>query len=173
MTVSPNVTNYAIGKGKVFFRKEGQTEFRHMGNVAEFEITPDLEELDHFSSMEGVRVKDLTVIIQKSGTLRMLLEEWTPENLQLALLGEIGADSEGDTTIDIMSENVIRGEVRFEGSNQVGPKWNYEFPRVAFKPSGSVSPISDEWGQIEIEGEIEAVSGKFGTATLQDSAPAE
>ena len=41
--------------------------------------------------------------------------------------------------------------------------------RVVFKPGRSLNPISDEWGNIEIEGEALADSqGKFGTWTVRE-----
>jgi hypothetical protein len=41
--------------------------------------------------------------------------------------------------------------------------------KVAFKPGKSLNPISDEWGNIEIEGEALANDlGKFGTWTVRE-----
>lgn len=171
-TAAPSTKNYAVGKGKVYFTKEGG-ERRHVGNVAELEITVEIEELEHFSSMEGTRVKDLVVVLEKSGQIRMVMEEWVPENMEIALLGAMGTNTEGNITIDILSEDLIRGKLEFEATNSVGPKWDYVFPSIAFRPSGAIAPITSEWGQLEVEGEIEAVEGKFGTATLQDSAVTE
>jgi len=40
-----------------------------------------------------------------------------------------------------------------------------------FKPGKSLNPISDEWGNIEIEGEVLANElGKFGTWTVREEA---
>lgn len=167
---APNTGNYIVGKGNVYFTPVGGTR-RHLGNCPTFEIELGIEELEHFSSMSGVRTKDLIVIIEKSATVRMSLEEWTAENVAMALLGTAdGADTEGNVQIEILSQNLVRGILEFEASNDVGPKWNYMFPSVAFRPNGALSPISDEWGAIEMEGEVEAQAGLFGTATLQDSA---
>jgi hypothetical protein len=45
------------------------------------------------------------------------------------------------------------------------------FPRVEFVPSASLNLISEEWQQIEVEGEIlyDESSGSFGTATADFS----
>jgi hypothetical protein len=41
--------------------------------------------------------------------------------------------------------------------------------RVVFKPGKALNPISDEWGNIEIEGEALANElGKFGTWTVRE-----
>jgi hypothetical protein len=170
---APNTGNYLVGKGNVYFTPVGGVR-RHVGNAPAFEIELGIEELEHFSSMSGVRVKDLVVIIEKSATVRMTLEEWTAENVAMALLGTADeTDTEGNVQIEILSQNLIRGLLEFEGTNDVGPRWNYRFPQVAFRPNAALSPISDEWGTIEMEGEVEAVDGKFGTATLQNSAGTE
>jgi hypothetical protein len=82
-----SIDNYTVGKGLVSFKKTGGAAFVDMGNCTEFEFTPEIEKLDHFSSRTGVRFKDKSVVIQKSGTLRLVLDEWTVDNLKMAVLG--------------------------------------------------------------------------------------
>lgn len=166
MPATPNIANYYIGKGHVYFKKTGDAEFRDLGNVPTLEFTPDLTSLEHFSSREGVRTKDRTVVVEKKGTLRIVAEEWDAQNMALQLLGDISTDTEGRSVIDIFSQNAISGELKFIGTNDVGPKWEFHFLKVDFIPSASISPISDEWGGLEFNAEVAAVNGKFGTATL-------
>ncbi len=163
-----SVTNYTIGKGIVSFKKEGEGTYRDMGNVPTLEFTPAIETLEHFSSRSGVREKDLTVVLQKSGTLRMIMEEFDAENMALMLLGTVGVDSSGYTSIDIFSETEISGELRFVGSNDVGRQFQLDLLKVDFIPGASVSFISDEWGQLEITGQVASVAGEFGTLTFLD-----
>lgn len=162
---SPNPLNYAIGKGNCFIRLDGELDFRHVGNVPEFEFTPEIEKLDHFESMSGVKSKDRSVTLSKSGTLRMVMEEITAENMAIALLGTISEGSSGDQEIEIFAQAAVRCEVKFVGSNDVGARMEWYFRRVEFIPSSSVSPISDEWGRLEVSGEVSAVNGSFGTVT--------
>jgi len=162
---SPNVLNYFIGKGVVSFKKDGEMTFRDVGNVPEFEFTPELETLEHFSSRAGVKTKDRTVVISKSGTLRMVMEEFTAANLALALLGDVDTDSGGNTVIEIFASNAVSGQVKLTGTNEVGSRFEWLFNKVDFIPSSAISPISDEWGQLEVSGEVSAVNGKFGTVT--------
>jgi hypothetical protein len=114
--------------------------------------------------MSGVRERDRTVVLEKKGTLRIVIEEMTAENLRLALLGTLEDGSSGDQIIDIFSESQISAEVWFEGQNDVGPKWNYYFGRVDFIPSSGISLISDEWMTVELNGDVQKVNGTFGTA---------
>jgi hypothetical protein len=145
-----------------------------MGNCTAFEFEPAVEVLEHFSSMTGVRSKDYTVVLEKSGTINVTLEEMTAENMALMLLGEIVTDSDGNKAIDILSEDLIRGRLEIIGSNDVGPKWDFNYPSVAFRPNGSINSIAeDDWSAIELTGEVEMVNGIAGRATLQDSAVSE
>lgn len=164
---SPNVDNYTVGKGIVKIKGVADDDYVDIGNCPEFEFTPDLTKLDHFSSRAGVKSKDKSIVQEKSATLRIVMEEYTPGNLRLALLGAIDDSQPSAVEIDIMSENSIQVAVKFEGTNDVGPKWNYEFPKVEFIPSASLNPISDEWGQIEITGDVlfDDATQKWGTAT--------
>lgn len=166
---SPNPDNYYIGKGIITFKPDGAAGHYHVGNVPEFEFTPAIEKLDHFSSMEGIRTKDKSIVIERSAAIRMVMEEWTPRNLSIILMGAVD-DSGPQPTIDIFSTNIIGGELKFYGTNDVGPRWNFTFPRVEFSPSGSLNPISDEWGQIEVTGEVVISNGVFGTGTYTNVA---
>ncbi len=156
--MTASVNNYYIGKGVVSVSDDGNT-WTDVGNVPEFEFTPELEELEHFSSREGTRTRDKTVVVSKSATLRIVLEEWSQANLLLATLGEV--NSAGD--IDIFARNAVNKQVRFVGANEVGRTYTVIFPSVDFIPSGSINFISDEWGQFELTGNVNAVAGSFGT----------
>lgn len=162
--------NYFIGKGVVSFKKTGDADFRDMGNATEVSFTPTIEQLDHFSSRAGVRVKDRTVVIEKSGTVNLVLEEWMVENLALALLGDVEENTEGLSVIDIFASAAVEGELKILGTNEVGPKWDYHFLKVSFIPGESLGLITDEWGPINLNGEVAAVEVstgvfQFGTAT--------
>ena len=159
-------SDYYIGKGIVSFMKTGEVTYRDVGNVPEFEFTPELEELEHFSSRAGVRSKDRTIVLEKNGTLRIVLEEFTPENLAIAFLGTLTDDTYG-TVIDIFASNAITGAIRFVGTNQIGTRYQIDFPNVSFIPSGTIGLISDEWGQIELTGDVLVDAyGSFGTVEL-------
>jgi len=160
-----NINDYYIGKGVVSFRKDGESGFRDVGNVPVFEFTPEITELEHFSSREGVRTNDRTVTLQKSATVRMVMEEWTAENLALALIGDVGSDGSGRDEIDILSGSQVEGELMFVGSNDVGRQFTVVLNAVSFRPNASLNFISEEWGQIEVTGRCSAVSGSFGTMT--------
>lgn len=161
---SPNILNYTVGKGRVSIRLTGETNFRPIGNCPAFTFTPELEELEHFSSMEGIKTVDRTIVLSKKGAIVITFDEMTPENLRLALLGsDITEESGGDRQFNIFTNTALRAEVKFVGNNDVGPREEWYFPAVDFIPSGEISVISEEWREIELTGKVSAVSGSFGT----------
>lgn len=170
MPAAPSIDNYYIGKGKLFWTPDGGAE-RELGNVPEFEVTPALEKLDHYSSQAGVRTKDRSVVLEKSATVRIVLEEFSVENLRMALMGGTPTpDVDGNQVFDLLAQDELRGALRFEGANSVGPKVTITLPLVAFTPSGAISPITDEWGSLELTGEVLTSAGSFGTVTHREPA---
>ena len=170
MPAAPSIDNYYIGKGRVLWTPEGGAE-RDLGNVPEFEFTPEIEKLAHYSSRSGVRTKDREVVVEKSATLRLVLDEWSVENLVLALMGGAApANLDGDMEFELLAASEERGALRFEGANAIGPQITISLPLVAFSPSSSISPITDEWGGLELSGDVLAVDGSFGTITHREPA---
>ena len=168
---SPNTDNYRIGKGILRMKMPGDIAPVDLGNAPEIELTLNIERLDHFSSRAGVRSKDRSVILEQGGTLRVVLEEFTARNLSLALMGTRNETDPANVTVGVLTEPPIICEVHFQSTNSVGPKWDIVFPRVEFVPSASLNLISDEWSQIEIEGEVlyDEATQRFGLATADFS----
>jgi len=163
---SADIRNYTIGKGIASFKKTGASVYRDLGNCPAFEFTPTAETLDHFSSRTGVKSKDRSVVVSTEGELKITMEEFTVENLALALLGNIDEDSSGRPVIDILQNSSVTGLVKFTGTNSVGQKFEWIFNNVSFIPSSTVSPLSDEWGTFEVTGQVLVDNGgKFGTVT--------
>ena len=168
MATSPNTGNYFIGKGILEFKKSGQSTFRDMGNCSVFEFAPNITKLDHYSSRTGVKTKDRSVVTEKSATLNLTLDEVTIENLQLALMGDQPeqVSSANNKTFNIFAANQISGEIRFTGTNDVGNRFQWDLPNVSFIPGKSINPISEEWGVLELVGDVLAdTDGFFGTIT--------
>src|SRR5687767_7193809 len=109
---APSTGNYRIGKGILAFKRDGAVEFTDLGNVIEAAITSGNEFIEHFSSREGVRKKDLEVVLEQGGTFSMTLEEFTAYNLALMALGDVNEAAVGGPTVEIFSRTEIIGELR-------------------------------------------------------------
>jgi len=164
---SPDTSLYVVGKGEVYFQKDFTGSFRHVGNVAELEFEAEFAELDHYSSMGGVKSLDQSTVLSVSATLRMLMDEWSPDNVAMAFLGEVTelASPVGATEIDILSVTKIEGAVRYIGTNEIGPKFTFDFASAAFRPSDAIALISDEYAQMELTAKLAKRLGTFGTIT--------
>lgn len=170
MTASTD--NYYVGKAIITFKKTGAGSATDLGNIPECEFSFNVEKLEHFSSRAGVKSKDKSVIISKSATVRLVMEEITAENMALALGGTVATNSDGSKTFGLMGENSVEGELTITGTNEIGNQVNW-VGNVSFSPSGSFNPISDEWGSVEATGEILVDAyGNFGNFTIVPQATA-
>src|SRR5512139_159160 len=115
MATAPSITNYAIPKGVVTYTPTGGS-LTQLGNCSNFTYTPDVVKKDHFSSMAGIRTKDLSVVSQLAATIKMVLDEINEFNLSLFLLAESGTASLGGLT-----DTNLTGELVFTGGNDIGP----------------------------------------------------
>lgn len=153
MPTAPSTGNYYLGKGVLKFNRldsDGLPEgLRDLGNAPNFSIQPVVETLDHFSSREGIKTKDLSIDTMVGATVKFTLDEYDKDNLALALLGTLA----GNVIHGLVSRN-LTGELRFFGSNEVGPNYNAVIWKVKIKPTSEVGFITEEWGKVEFEGEI-------------------
>jgi hypothetical protein len=94
------------------------------------------------------------------------MEELTARNLALFLLGDIDVSDPLNPSVEIFATDLLSGALKFIGTNDVGPRWTFDFARVDFVPSGTFNPISDEWGALEVTGELATAGGTFGSAYL-------
>jgi hypothetical protein len=169
LAVTSSTDLLQVGKGIAVFKKEGETTFRDLGNCPEIELTPSADNLDHFNARTGTKTKNKTIVISSSCELRIVMEEMAAFNLSLLLTGSIDESDPEVPVVNIGGQNAVRGEFRFYGMNDVGPKWNVTIPTVDFLPSGKLNLISDEWGNFEVTGQMAANdSGVFGTMTPRD-----
>jgi hypothetical protein len=166
---APDVGNLAVGKGFILFKPEDASEFFHVGNVPTFTVSVKATQLDHYSSMAGSRVKDLSIVIEKSGEVKMDLEELTAQNIALLMMGDVGDDggTPPNLQVQIFSRDSLIGELKFYATNTVGPRWYVDLLSVNLIPSGDFNPIQDNtFAKLPITGSIQSIDGVFGTMTL-------
>jgi hypothetical protein len=175
---SPNVDNLQVGKGVVEFKQTGQVDWRHMGNVSALGLTPEVETLEHFTSMLGTKKKDLVIILNQQATIAITMEEITAHNFAMMTGGTVDEAAIGGPTVEIFANSSITGELRFTGTNDVGPKVTAILYNVSFTPSGEVGFITDEFNALELTGEVLAApsgheqAGKFGLVQWTNVTPA-
>lgn len=174
---SPNVDNLQVGKGIVSFKKTGDADYRDLGNVSEIVITPEVETLEHFSSREGTKKKDLVIVIEQKASCKITMEEITAGNLALMVYGTVDEAAVGGPEVEIFGGSSITGALKFVGTNDVGPKITVDLYNVSFTPTGDLSLISDEFNNMEVTADVLAATsgpnvGKFGLAKFTNVEPA-
>lgn len=92
---TPDTSTYVLGRGKMYFSEIGTdglpVGYRFVGNVPEVTATVESENYEHFRSTQGLRTKDLDIIIQQSINWTAALENMNKENLAIFFSAE--ADS--------------------------------------------------------------------------------
>lgn len=119
--------NYTLGKGKIFFApfKTGtQTPMgeRWLGNAPEFNVTIEQEKLEHFSSYQGIREKDLTIPLQVNRTGTLITDNIDPENVALFFFGDATDIARTGTTVtDEAHTDVAQGMYYQLGMSSTNP----------------------------------------------------
>lgn len=157
---SPNILNYRVGKGVPSWQPIGTTGFNDLGNSARIEFTPRATPLAHWSHRKGTRFKDDAIVVTKEGELLLTLDEWSYLNLELALLG-----SRSGNTVNILDLSNLKGTLQFVDAQDVGPRKIWTFPTVILFPNAKLDLISNEYGEIELQGQVmgDPTTGSFGT----------
>lgn len=170
---APLTKNLLIGKGFCIFKPEGEDDFFHLGNVPNLVWTPNVTKLDHFSSMEGIKEKDESTVTEQAATLKITMEEFTANNMRLLLMGDIDDTDPNHILVNVYSRTSITGEFRFYATNTKGPRWRFFLNKVQLTPQGDFSPISENYANMIIQGDVFAVDGNWGTAELVTAAAPE
>ena len=104
--------NYTLGRGELLFGKylavtSTQTErfkpgpFRFLGNAPNFSLSVSEETLEHYSSTHGIREQDESVPLQVDRTGSCVLEDISPENLEMFFSGQVSVVSAAPTGIPV------------------------------------------------------------------------
>lgn len=113
-------TNQTLGRGKIYFKKLGESGFRYLGNTPSFGLTASSETLKHFSSDEGVRVQDKEIVVQTDYSGSFVTDNINYENLAMLLLGEASTVAVASSTGTALSfTDVKQGHVYDLGKRNV------------------------------------------------------
>lgn len=164
--MAASVDYYFLGKGILSFKPEGGPDYIDLGNSPKFETEPTNETLEHFSSRAGVKKQDRKVILSQALALNLTLEEFNPFNLGLAFGSDVST-VDGHRVVKIGSKAEVKGAIRLVGTNEVGSKFQHDYPEVTLRNDGAVAFIGEDWGQLNLVGDVlyQEDDGNFGTVT--------
>ena len=153
--ISHSTELYTLGKGILKFDRfdvDGlPTGLRDLGNAPTFNLTIEIEKIEHFSSREGISTIDWTRTKVRRLKGSFELEEFDRDNLRLWLFGK-----EGSFGIAPLTSGDLLGTLDFWPMNDIGPNYHYEGWKVKLTPTGSLGFISDDLGRFGFEFESES-----------------
>jgi len=140
------------------------TDWTHIGNVQDWSITPNPTVIKHKNTQGPLKRIDLVVPILVEMTFATKLDEWTEDNLLMALLGETDTDTVGSFLK--IGVTVVRRQMKFVGANAIGPRYEVILPNVFINAKDTLSFLgSDDFASIPLSGDllIDATLNAFGT----------
>lgn len=138
------------------------TVWTPVGSAQSFQTTPDPTVIEHKNKMGGLAVVDLTAMILFKMNFALKVDEWTEDNVMMALAGT--QSTSGPINIGVTS---ITRQIKFEGANIYGPKWEIILPNCFIAAKESIDWLSEnDFGELPLSGSIlyDAGIGCFGTA---------
>lgn len=82
-----------------------------VGNVPEFTLQTEVDQVDHFESRTGLRAKDAILYTQSSAMLSMTMDDFANKNLARILAGAVNTSSGSSVTGEILSSTgVVAGQ---------------------------------------------------------------
>lgn len=100
--------NYTLGRGELHFDKFvagtfNKTGERYLGNTPELNRATESENLDHFNSDHGIRVKDKSIVLEKNDSGTFIADEISDENVALWFLGTTGVVAQAATASIVLN----------------------------------------------------------------------
>lgn len=124
--------NYTLGRGELHFDKFAPGTFnktgeRYLGNTPELNRTTESENLDHFNSDRGIRVKDKSIVLEKNDSGTFIADEISDENVALWFLGtqNVIAQSATASIVENIPANRLKPGTYIQlGESQANPTGN-------------------------------------------------
>lgn len=142
------------------------TVWSSVGNVQKFSVTPTPTIQKHKGTQGPVKVVDFVNTSLIEMAFNMSCDEWTIDNVLMALLGTISTDTTG--SFIKIGVAVVRRQIKFEGKNAIGPRYELIFPSCNINAKEALNFIdtSDETAPMPLSGDIlfDNTLGAFGTA---------
>jgi hypothetical protein len=143
ITADLNGKNYTLGRGKVLFDRFDQNAvinndtkgegYRYLGNSPAFSTTGSTEDLDHFDSDNGVKVKDDAVQLTMDRSGKVEIDNIDRENIALMFQG-LASDLATVAAVGVV-ETLTAKKGRFYqlGESQANPSGNRMVSNVVVK----------------------------------------
>lgn len=165
--------NYTLGRGKIEFGQfKPGTQIprgeRYFGNTPEFGISAEQENLDHYSSDEGVRKKDESVLLQLDYTGSLTTDHISPENMAIFFLGEASkVTTVAATAVAFSFDEIEQGLTYQLGTSDATPSGVRQITNFTLAGDGATAVINVDYA---VDLELARVTVLEGSTILADGA---
>ena len=132
------VANHDVMTGTVF-----QTTANNLGNIVTTGIAPEVTYVDHYRSVNGRKVKDKTVVNQKSVNINFTFDEPNQANLAKFFLGTQTGDN-----INVLENTLDEGSAQMVVKTDIGNDMTYKIGKCVLKPDGEYAMSDEDWHSI-------------------------
>jgi hypothetical protein len=143
------------------------TTWTHIGNVQNWGITPTPTVVKHKNTQGGLKRVDLTALTLVEMAFSTKIDEWTIDNVMMALLGTDTGNTAG--AIISIGTGIVQRQMKFVGGNLYGPKWTVIMPSCFINAKDTLEFLgSDDFASLPLSGDIlynNAIQA-FGTAQV-------
>lgn len=155
--------NYVLGRGRVFFDRfaanavvtaltRGDGE-RYIGNCPEFSMTSESEDLEHFDSDSGVRVKDGAVQLTLNRSGSFTCDNISAENIALYFLGQASTLTQAGSVgvVEAFTLGVQRGLFYQLGVTEARPSGVRSIANVVVKKGAGFTTTVTMTGNYQVD----------------------
>ena len=137
--------NYTLGRGELRFDKfvpgtRNKTGERYLGNTPELNLTTESENLEHFNSDRGIRIKDKSIVLEKTDSGTFIADEISDDNVALWFLGDV----------TVVAQAALTAQVSVVPANRVKPGTFIQLGESQANPTGArnvtVTSVTDGAG---------------------------
>lgn len=169
-----STNNTVLGRGKLFFDRftdgtEVNTGERYLGNTPNFGVSVETQELEHYSSEEGLRSKDLSVTLQIDYSASFVTDNIDLDNVAMFFFGTKASVTEAGATgeMDAFAATIqgLYYQLGTSASNPVGVR-NVTTITVTGPSATPTYALGDDYTVDEALGRIQIVEGGAITSGL-------
>lgn len=123
--------NYTLGRGELRFDKfapgtRNKTGERYLGNTPELNLTTESENLEHFNSDRGIRIKDKSIVLEKNDSGSFIADEISDDNVALWFLGDVS----------VVAQAALSAQTQVVAANRVKPGTYIQIGESPANPTG-------------------------------------
>lgn len=145
------MSNYASLQGKVLVATYGTNVFREVGNAPDFSLSPTSKDIKHHESWTGARSIDKVVTTETEHKVAATLEDFSKDNLALALWGTAITKTLG--TVATPAPDVS------DASLTVGSIWGLSYGKVS-------AVVVKDSADVTVDAEDYEVNAKYGSIKI-------